>query len=236
MSDSSLVTGQYVRIRQTPANVWDRAVARFIDYVVMLVYSYAVTYLASKINVVSGWTVAFIVLTYVPVLAYDLLWETFNSGRSLGKMVMNLRVVKADGSMPGLGAFIMRWLFMLIEGTGLALLPMLLSRRTQRFGDMAAGTMVIKENAYRSIDVSLDEYSYLTPDYKPTYPQVIDLTTAQVEVIERTLDPATPMRDDRMAQLALKVKQLLVIESNKTDERFLNTVLHDYRYYEQDDI
>ena len=236
MSDSSIVTGQYVRIRQTPANVWDRAVARFIDYVVMLVYSYAVTYLASKINVVSGWTVAFIVLTYVPVLAYDLLWETFNSGRSLGKMVMNLRVVKADGSMPGLGAFTMRWLFMLIEGTGLALLPMLLSRRTQRFGDMAAGTMVIKENAYRSIDVSLDEYSYLTPDYKPTYPQVIDLTTAQVEVIERTLDPATPMRDDRMAQLALKVKQLLVIESNKTDERFLNTVLHDYRYYEQDDI
>ena len=236
MSDSSIVTGQSVRIRQTPANVWDRAVARFIDYVVMLVYSYAVTYLASKINVVSGWTVAFIVLTYVPVLAYDLLWETFNSGRSLGKMVMNLRVVKADGSMPGLGAFIMRWLFMLIEGTGLALLPMLLSRRTQRFGDMAAGTMVIKENAYRSIDVSLDEYSYLTPDYKPTYPQVIDLTTAQVEVIERTLDPATPMRDDRMAQLALKVKQLLVIESNKTDERFLNTVLHDYRYYEQDDI
>ena len=236
MSDSAIVTGQYVRIRQTPANVWDRAVARFIDYVVMLVYSYAVTYLASKINVVSGWTVAFIVLTYVPVLAYDLLWETFNSGRSLGKMVMNLRVVKADGSMPGLGAFIMRWLFMLIEGTGLALLPMLLSRRTQRFGDMAAGTMVIKENAYRSIDVSLDEYSYLTPDYKPTYPQVIDLTTAQVEVIERTLDPATPMRDDRMAQLALKVKQLLVIESNKTDERFLNTVLHDYRYYEQDDI
>ena len=236
MSDSSIVTGQYVRIRQTPANVWDRAVARFIDYVVMLVYSYAVTYLASKINVVSGWTVAFIVLTYVPVLAYDLLWETFNSGRSLGKMVMNLRVVKADGSMPSLGAFIMRWLFMLIEGTGLALLPMLLSRRTQRFGDMAAGTMVIKENAYRSIDVSLDEYSYLTPDYKPTYPQVIDLTTAQVEVIERTLDPATPMRDDRMAQLALKVKQLLVIESNKTDERFLNTVLHDYRYYEQDDI
>ena len=216
--------------------MWDRAVALFIDYVVMLVYSYAVTYLASKINVVSGWTVAFIVLTYVPVLAYDLLWETFNSGRSLGKMVMNLRVVKADGSMPGLGAFIMRWLFMLIEGTGLALLPMLLSRRTQRFGDMAAGTMVIKENAYRSIDVSLDEYSYLTPDYKPTYPQVIDLTTAQVEVIERTLDPATPMRDDRMAQLALKVKQLLVIESNKTDERFLNTVLHDYRYYEQDDI
>ena len=236
MSDSSIVTGQYVRIRQTPANVWDRAVARFIDYVVMLVYSYAVTYLASKINVVSGWTVAFIVLTYVPVLAYDLLWETFNSGRSLGKMVMNLRVVKADGSMPGLGAFIMRWLFMLIEGTGLALLPMLLSRRTQRFGDMAAGTMVIKENAYRSIDVSLDEYSSRTPDYKPTYPQVIDLTIAQVEVIERTLDPATPMRDDRMAQLALKVKQLLVIESNKTDERFLNTVLHDYRYYEQDDI
>lgn len=236
MSDSSIVTGQYVRIRQTPANVWDRTLARFIDYVVMAVYLYANTYLITKLNISSNWGVVFVILSYVPVLAYDLLWETFNSGRSLGKMVMNLRVVKADGSMPSLGAFTMRWLFMLIEGTGLALLPMLLSRRTQRFGDMAAGTMVIKENAYRSIDVSLDEYSYLTPDYKPTYPQVIDLTTAQVEVIEHTLDPATPMRDDRMAQLAQKVKQLLGISSNKTDERFLNTVLHDYRYYEQDDV
>lgn len=236
MSDSSIVTGQYVRINQTPANVWDRALGRFIDYVVMIVYLYADTYIVTRLDINGAWAVVFVILSYIPVLAYDVLWETFNSGRSLGKMVLRLRVVKADGSMPGLGSYVMRWLFMLIEGTGLALLPMLLSRRTQRFGDMAAGTMVIKEKQYHALSVSLDEFSYLTPDYKPTYPQVADLTTEQVEVIERTLEPDTPMRSERMAQLARKVKQLLAIESNKSDERFLFTVLHDYRYYEQDDI
>lgn len=236
MSDSSIVTGQYVRINQTPANVWDRFLARFIDYVVMVVYLYANTFLITRLNISSNWGVVFAILSYVPVLAYDVLWETFNGGRSLGKMVLGLRVVKADGSTPGIGAFVMRWLFMLVEGTGLALLPMLLSRRTQRFGDMAAATMVIKDRQYHTLAVSLDEYSYLTADYKPTFPQVVDLTEEQVAVIERTLDPDTPMRGERMAQLAQKVKQVLAVESNKDDERFLFTVLHDYRYFEQDDI
>jgi uncharacterized RDD family membrane protein YckC len=236
MSDSSIITGQYVRINQTPANVWDRFLARFIDYVVMVVYLYANTFLITRLNISSNWGVVFAILSYVPVLAYDVLWETFNGGRSLGKMVLGLRVVKADGSTPGIGAFVMRWLFMLVEGTGLALLPMLLSRRTQRFGDMAAATMVIKERQYHALAVSLDEYSYLTADYKPTFPQVVDLTEEQVAVIERTLDPDTPMRGERMAQLAQKVKQVLAVESNKDDERFLFTVLHDYRYFEQDDI
>lgn len=54
-------------------------------------------------------------------------------------------------------------------------------------GDLAAGTMVIKEKNYRKIHVSLDEFDYLTKDYRPTYPQASDLSLEQINVITRTL-------------------------------------------------
>jgi hypothetical protein len=50
-------------------------------------------------------------------------------------------------------------------------------------GDLAAGTMVIKEQNYRKIHVSLDEFDYLTKDYRPTYPQAADLSLEQINVI-----------------------------------------------------
>ena len=73
MSDSSIVTGQYVRINQTPANVWDRALGRFIDYVVMIVYLYANTYIVTRLDINGAWAVVFVMLSYIPVLAYDVL-------------------------------------------------------------------------------------------------------------------------------------------------------------------
>ena len=54
-------------------------------------------------------------------------------------------------------------------------------------GDLAAGTMVIKEKNYRKIHVSLDEFDYLTQNYQPTYPQAADLSLEQINVITRTL-------------------------------------------------
>ena len=67
------------------------------------------------------------------------------------------------------------------------LLVVLLNKNNQRLGDLAAGTMVIKEQNYRKIHVSLDEFDYLTQNYHPVYPQSADLSLEQVNVITRTL-------------------------------------------------
>ena len=178
-------------------------------------------------------------IIFLPVLLYDLLWEVFNNGRSFGKFLMGLRVVKADGSIPGLGSYMLRWLLYLIEGPTvgcLGLLPMLLTEHVQRFGDLAAGTMVIKKGKYHAMEVSLEEYSYLTPNYRPTFPQAADLTERQVAVIDETLKPMSPDRWDRIAQLSQKVRQVLAIDPQMNDERFLYTVLHDYYYYDMNAI
>ena len=39
MAQSSIITGQYVELTQTPASVGDRLIAAIIDYVVLGVYS-----------------------------------------------------------------------------------------------------------------------------------------------------------------------------------------------------
>jgi len=117
------------------------------------------------------------------------------------------------------------------------LLVMLLNKNSQRIGDLAAGTMVIKQKNYHKIQVSLDEYDYLTKGYKPTYSKASDLSLEQVDVIARTLQTGYCDREERIKQLALKVKESLDITSNNiTDEKFLSIVMRDYQYYALEDF
>ena len=180
MAESTIITGQFVRISQTPASIGERLLALVIDYSLIVIYLYSMTTLIVKLHLSSGvGTVFFLCLVYLPVLLYSFLCEMFNHGQSFGKRLMNIRVVKSDGSTPSISAYLLRWLLFIIDGPGtggLGLLVVLLTKNSQRLGDLAAGTMVIKEKNYRKIHVSLDEFDYLTKNYHPTYPQSADLS------------------------------------------------------------
>ena len=128
----------------------------------------------------------------------------------------------------------MRWLLYLIDGpiTSFAgLVVMLVTRNNQRLGDLAAGTVVIKRQKYKKIQISLDEYDYLAKSYKPRYPQAADLSLEQVNLITQTLK-AEPTAPHVMA-LADKVRQVLAIthvrETSSHD--FLERIVRDYQYY-----
>ena len=159
MTESGIITGQYVRIQPTVASVGDRIFAQIIDWVVMAAYTTLITLIVSAVDITA---IIWIVLLYVfPLLFYTVLCEILNQGQTLGKMVMNMRVIKQDGTSPSLGAYLMRWLLYLIDGpiTSFAgLVVMILTRNNQRLGDLAAGTVVIKQQKYKKIQISLDEY------------------------------------------------------------------------------
>ena len=165
MAESTIITGQFVRISQTPASIGERLIALAIDYILLGFYVFSTLALFSRIHLPSDFTMLFFfTIVYLPVLLYAFLCEMFNQGQSFGKRLMNIRVVKADGSTPGIGSYLLRWLLFPIDGPvtgGLGLLVVLLTKNSQRMGDLAAGTMVIKEKNYRKIHVSLDEFDYL---------------------------------------------------------------------------
>ena len=203
MAEKSIVTGQYVRIHQTPASVGERMLAQIIDWVIQLGYIVLWVYISPHLS-----TLQAILLVVLPVMFYCPLCEIFTGGQTLGKRLVKLRVIMADGTLPSPTAYLLRWLLMIADGPLLGcigVLVMILNRNNQRFGDMAAGTLVVKLRSYSKIQVSLDEYDYLTEGYRPSYPQASDLSLEQVDIICRTLDTGTP---ERITQLSQKVQQL----------------------------
>ena len=171
---------------------------------------------------------------YLPAMFYSLLFEVFNNGQSIGKKLLNIRVVKADGTTPTLSAYLLRWLLYLFDFNltgGLGLIMILVTKNSQRLGDLAAGTMVVKENNYKKIQVSLDEFNHLSENYKPYFPQAADLSLEQVNIITKTLDTGSVDRIKLISQLSEKVAKVLAINKPANDEKFLQTLIRDYQYY-----
>ena len=111
MAESTIITGQFVRISQTPASIGERLIALAIDYILLGFYVFSTLALFSRIHLPSDFTMLFFfAIVYLPVLLYAFLCEMFNQGQSFGKRLMNIRVVKADGSTPGIGSYLLRWL------------------------------------------------------------------------------------------------------------------------------
>lgn len=243
MAESTIITGQFVRINQTPASIGERLLARIIDYFLLFLYIISTVYILGRANIhaSSGLSFALLfLLIYLPAFFYSLLCEVFNQGQSVGKKIVNIRVIKVDGSTPSLGAYLLRWLLYTVDVPltgGLGVVVVLLNKNGQRLGDLAGGTMVIKEKNYRKIQVSLDEFDYLTKGYRPRFPKVTDLSLEQINVISKTLNSHHKERTKQIVQLASKVRQLLAIgKEGETDEKFLQTIVRDYQYYALEEI
>jgi uncharacterized RDD family membrane protein YckC len=236
MASSNIITGQYVRISQTPASLGERMGAQAIDWLAEGVWLMGVLWLIGATGMErNSWVVlAFLLLMLLFVMFYSLAWELLNHGQTPGKMLLKLRVVKADGTPPTLGALLLRWMLWIVDGPTMGfagIVAILLSRNHQRLGDMAAGTMVIRLESFRKIQVSLDEFAHLSPDYRPAYPQAADLSLEQVHLISQALE--ADATDPRVIALADKVSQTLGIATRRESlsRDFLQHILRDYQYY-----
>lgn len=237
MSTSTITTGQFVRINQSPASVGERIFARVIDTVLLSIYLGGLFYFLTYLNIfvsdkVLAWTAVGLLL---PAVFYSPICETLCHGQTFGKYLLRMRVVKADGSSPSLGSSLLRWLLLPLElylFGGVGALVMILNRNNQRLGDLAAGTMVVKLYDYRKVHVTLDEFRNASRYYTPVYPEAAELTDRQVEVIRRTVVDAEQVNSNRVEKLAEKIRQLLHIDNRgMDDEKFLSTLYYDYHYY-----
>ena len=240
MAETNIITGQFVCINQTPASVGDRTIARLADYAIIAVYSIGIGKIISLLNLGNtNAEVLFVIAVYLPAVFYTFLWETFNKGQTPGKRIRKIKVVNKDGTTPTIGSFFMRWLlFGLDIFCGIGLLVILISKNHQRIGDLAADTMVIKLDNYHDMQVSLDEFSFLSDNYTPVYEQAAELSLNQVEIIRRTLaSDYGPERAKRIDTLYNKVHSLLDIPFDNTPkEKFLYTLIRDYQHFALEEI
>lgn len=237
MTNSNIITNQFVRINQTPASIGERVLARILDTIFI---SFGFTGVYFLFDGLMGsmdetrWLMFLFFMLVIFIWMYDFWWETFNNGQTPGKYIMKLRVINKNGSRPTMGSFFMRWLLSTIDVGcgGIGMLFILLTKNSQRLGDLAAGTMVIKLTDIRKIHISLDEFYYAKKDYHPVYEEAKNLSQAQVAVIEKALYSSNGNHENQIETLAAKVAKFLKVQPKENSkEKFLATILYDYNYY-----
>ena len=175
-------------------------------------------------------------LVGIPYVFYHLACEALLNGQSLGKKAMDLRVMRLDGTPPRLGDYFLRWLLRLVDtslpgiGPLVGIIVIAAGGKGQRLGDMAAGTTVISLKA-RSGSLQQLTTPLMPEGYQPVFPQAIELTDHDVALLRQLLNRS--LQNDNYVLLnetAVKIKALLHIESDLSDEAFLRTVLRDHAY------
>ena len=94
-------------------------------------------------GVSGGLGALFILLGTVAAFGYKVYFEA-NGGQPFGKQMMGIKVIKADGSPCTWGASLIRNVLLGFEGTFIALIVILVTDKSQRVGDLAGGTVVVK--------------------------------------------------------------------------------------------
>jgi uncharacterized RDD family membrane protein YckC len=150
-----LVTPERILVVHPLAGPFRRFAAYLIDLGVLAIATFGVMLASIFLTLISGGSaaamgpafVAFFVLSW----GYGAFCEGIFNGRTLGKVCLGIRVV-SDRGIPISGAqAVLRNLVGTIDGPipfffQLSLASMTLSPRFQRLGDLAAGTMVVRED------------------------------------------------------------------------------------------
>jgi len=233
-------TTQNVRIDYQLATLSDRAIAWLIDYVVIIGWALLMYQIMSDVPFFETETgsYVFVLAILLPALFYHLLSELLLNGQSVGKLVMKIKVVRLDGSQPALGNYLLRWIIRLFEFLlfpGLSLIVYLITGTGQRLGDIFAGTTVIRRRRRYSLEDTI--LHTVSTAYQPRFPQVVNLTARDVEIIKEGLKYSIRYKNyNTLSLLNDQVSKALGVENHGIPYgEFLDAVIRDYNYFQAAD-
>lgn len=103
------------------------------------------------------------------------------------------------------------------------------SAKSQRIGDILAGTILIRTHTKASINETV--FEEVADTYKPSFPSIMRLSDKDVNAVKNILVTARKKGDYQMAEAAAeKIKNYLKIETNMPAFDFLDVLMKDYNY------
>ncbi|EEG77970.1 RDD family protein [Dethiobacter alkaliphilus] len=133
------------------AGLGSRFAARFIDgviQVILIIFVGVISFYApwdTTLNIALLFILVFAVMT-----GYFIFFETFWNGQTPGKRIIRIRVVQSDGSAVTFVKVLIRNIIRIIDqlpfSYAIGMISVFVTKSSQRLGDMAAGTIVVKEN------------------------------------------------------------------------------------------
>lgn len=237
-----------------------RLIAYIIDFFILILYLAIMKnlYYGRFDNVNQGImerNVGIDILTIsLPMLLYALVSEVLMHGQTLGKKIMQIRVISLEGGEPTLGQYLIRWMFRAWEwpflfgyiffSTGsifaytfvtgfLGIIVVIIigvSKKSQRLGDLAANTAVVNTKSKLSVhDTVFMEISQ--PDYHVKFPEVLKLTDRDINTIKNVVSHFYKTHNaDTARRVTAKVQSVLKITSDMYPIDFLEKLMADYNY------
>jgi uncharacterized RDD family membrane protein YckC len=258
----SIETPELVAIEMPLAGIGSRFIALLVDYLIwgagfLLLFFLAVLILPglhafSKIS--AQWAVALVVfLVFLCNWGYFTLFEAFWNGQTPGKRVARIRVIQQTGRAIGLFESMARNLVRYVDQVpffyAVGVITVFATRQHQRLGDLAAGTLVVRdreaetplwgESGSRTFTAPLfaTNTSIPEPHAALTLPatDVAKLSIADLEVLEgffsRRLDMSLETRQALATRIAaaLQAKSGLEAPAGVSIETFLEATARQLR-------
>ena len=145
-----VVTSDHVVLRYDLAGAGNRGFAALFDFVVASALTVGWITAWSILVAATGGTLIGVVVFSAVVFgwSYFIVLEWLWNGQTLGKRLFGLRVINEDGSPARFFAVFVRNLVRVVDFLpgfyGFGLVSIVLSSRSQRLGDLAAGTYVVR--------------------------------------------------------------------------------------------
>ncbi|MDT8411985.1 MAG: RDD family protein [Vicingaceae bacterium] len=234
MESINISTTQNVSINYAVASLGDRILATLLDYLIFVAYFVIVLFILSLSQSLKNlgffWS-----LVMLPVFFYDLYCELLFNGQTFGKYLLKIKVVRIDGTQAGIGSYLLRWMFRLIEGgfflNGLvAILTILINGKGQRLGDIVAKTSVIILKKKMQLNDGFLNIS--DENYSIVFKEVELLNEKDISIIREVFNHAkSKNRLDIVNKLADKTKATLNLKTSMKSIEFLDTIIKDYEFY-----
>ena len=258
----SIDTPELVPIEMPLAGIGSRFIALLIDYliwgagfvvlVVVALFILPGIHAFSKIS--EQWAIAIVIfLIFLMNWGYFTLFEAFWNGRTPGKRVAKIRVIQKSGRAIGLFESMARNFVRYVDQIpffyAVGVITMFVTRQHQRLGDLAAGTLVVRDrepdaplwadSGSRTFTAQLFTPSAPIPEPHTalTLPAtgIAKLTAADLEVLEgffaRRLDMSMPVRAALAQRIAsaIQSKSGLEIPEGVSTETFLEATARQLR-------
>ena len=241
MQTIKITTSQNIDIDYEVAGLGERILARLIDLAIFIVLFFLGLFLGAMAGIYSQSEsmVVIAIVTFWAIFAfYDLGFEIFMNGQSIGKRIMKIRVISINGSQPNVGQYVLRWLFRIVDFVipipfvGLvALIFGAINENTQRLGDIVAGTILIRTTPRTKMNniVFMPVYE----GYQPVFPVASQLNDRDIELIHEVINSYQKTGNNVVVyNMAQRVKEHLNVAQPQgmNDMLFLQTIIKDYNH------
>ncbi|MGH7709912.1 MAG: stage II sporulation protein M [Gemmatimonadaceae bacterium] len=208
-------TPELVVLTYTIAGVGSRAAAALIDYAICLlafvaiqvgVWSLGVRGVIGGATRSAAWSAALLYLLLFAILwGYYVLFEGLADGQTPGKRLLRLRAVRDGGYSLTFGASAVRNLVRMLDMQpvftyAVAIASVLLTKRGKRLGDLAAGTIVVREGLTARPAAPLTRHATETAAVAQAR-----LTNDEYLVLERFAERRADLSAERRSALAEQV-------------------------------